>query len=136
VISLLHQTQKHKIKMKATTIILAAIFSLSLNVLIAGNDGATVNSRTHSLRALAPTTPSEATFEEVNFTSACIDLAPVTPVEAGFQEVVPEMIAEHSNLAPVTPAEADFATEVNQPVPTAVSLAPTTPAFADFNGNF
>ena len=117
--------------MKATTIILAAVLTLSMNVLFAGNDGATVNNETYSVLTLAPSTPSEATFEEMNEATATFNLAPVAPSEADFSDVAPEMTIDYSRLAPVTPGEADFATD-DETINTSI-LAPVTPSVADFS---
>ena len=117
--------------MKATTIILAAVFTLSMNVLLASNDGAVGNNETYSLQVLAPITPSEATFEDVIVASADIfNLAPVTPGEADFSDVAPEPVNDFSALSPVTPSEADFSE--NEIPMNNLDLAPVTPAFADF----
>jgi hypothetical protein len=118
--------------MKATTIILTAVLLLSMNVLFASNDGASVNTETNSFTTLAPITPSEATFEEVNITSAiAFNLAPVSPIEADFSDAIPETIIDISTLAPVTPGEADFASD-DETTNTSV-LAPVTPSVADFS---
>ena len=50
--------------MKATTTILAAIFTRSINVLIASNNGAVMNTETTNVRVLAPVTPSVADFSD------------------------------------------------------------------------
>jgi hypothetical protein len=130
---LFHQTKKKR-KMKATTIILAAVLSFSMNILYAGSDVTLVNSETNPVyTSLAPDTPTEATFNEM--TGEAImdisDLAPVAPFEADFSDVAPETMIDFSELAPTTPVEADFSSEENQPNDT-ISLAPITPAFADF----
>ena len=129
---MLHQTQT-KNKMKATTIILAAVLSLSMNVLFASNDGAVVNAETNSFQvSLAPGTPAEATFEEMTeATATAFNLAPVTPVEADFNDAIPESTIDITTLAPVTPIEADFASDgetIN-----VSALAPVTPSVADFS---
>ncbi|MCX6304083.1 MAG: hypothetical protein NT040_03860 [Bacteroidetes bacterium] len=74
--------------MKATTTILAAVLTLSMNVLFASNDGAVMNSETNSFHiSLAPVTPAEATFEEMNdATATAFILAPVTPSVADFSD--------------------------------------------------
>jgi hypothetical protein len=128
-ISLLHQTQTKR-KMKATTIILATVLSLSMNVLFAGNDGVILSNETISVMALAPSTPSEATFEDMTST-ATINLAPVTPNDADFSDVAPELTVDLSALAPVTPGEADFSSEELLTTIT-INLAPVTPSVADF----
>ena len=117
--------------MKAIKIILAAVFTLSVNVLFASNDGAAVNSETNSVLTLAPSTPSEATFEDANdATGIAFNLAPISPLEADFSDEIPETTNDIITLAPVTPSEAEFASDdetIN------VSLAPVTPSVADFS---
>ena len=119
--------------MKATTTILAAILTLSMNVLIAGNDGAALNSETNLFQtSLAPGTPAEATFEDMNdATAIAFILAPVSPIEADFSDAIPETTIDNITLAPVTPFEADFVTDDDT---TNVSVfAPVTPSVADFS---
>jgi hypothetical protein len=118
--------------MKATTIILAVVLTLSMNVLFAGNDGAAVNNETNSFQtSLAPSTPTEATFEEMNDAiSTTFILAPSTPIEADFPDVISETTIDIITLAPVTPSEAAFASVDDT---TNVSLAPVTPSVADFS---
>ena len=128
---MLHQTQKTKSKMKATTIILATVLTLSMNVLFAGNDGVAVNSETNTVLVLAPSTPAEATFEDMTEATATFNLAPVTPIEADFSDVVTELTINITTLAPVTPSEADFATD--DETTNASVLAPVTPSVADFS---
>ena len=120
--------------MKATTIILAAVLTLSMNVLFASNDGAVVNSESSSVQTLAPSTPSEATFEDMTDATATYNLVPVTPDEADFSDVAPELTIDYSVLAPVTPGEADFTDDEIQM--NNVNLAPVTPSFADFTETF
>ena len=119
--------------MKATTTILAAVLTLSINVLLAGNDEAIMNSETNTVRtSLAPATPSEATFEDANdATFSVFVLAPITPVEADFTDVVTESTINIATLSPVTPAEADFASD--DETTNAGVLAPVTPSVADFS---
>jgi hypothetical protein len=120
--------------MKATTILLAALFTLQVSVLFAGNES-TVPTKTSvestlDLTALIPVTPAEATFEEVNIEVIDFDaLAPVVPVEAEFEELVP--VIDLGSLVPVTPAEADFSDATDQMIEIS-SLAPATPVVADF----
>jgi hypothetical protein len=122
--------------MKATTTILAAIFTLSMNVLFASNDEAAVINNMHSsiLTTLAPSAPIEATFEEVNeakTTAIAFNLSPVSPIEADFSDAISETTIDITTLAPVTPIEADFASDDET---TNVSiLAPFTPSVADFS---
>ena len=122
--------------MKATTIILAAIFTLSMNVIFASSDGAVVNNNINSstFATLAPSTPTEATFEEMTNAIATLSLAPVTPIEADFSDVAPEVGIDFSKLAPVTPSEADFSFEEILMNDT-MNLAPITPSVADFSEN-
>ena len=119
--------------MKATTTILAAVLTLSMNFLFANNDGAAVNSESNSFHiSLAPATPAEATFE--NADDATINLAPIAPIEADFSDIAPEVVIDFSIMAPVTPSEADFS---NDEILTdsITTLAPVTPDFADFTEN-
>jgi hypothetical protein len=117
--------------MKATTIILATVLTLSMNLLFANNDGVpTVNTEMNYSTTLAPTTPNEATFEEMVEANVLI-LAPVTPIEADFSDVAPAVMIDLTSLAPVTPSEADFTADE---IPTnSINLAPVNPEFADFS---
>ena len=122
--------------MKATATILAAVLTLSMNVLFASNDGAAVNNMMtpSTFTTLAPITPAEATFEEVNdaiSTAIAFNLAPVSPIEADFSDAIPEMTIDIITLAPVTPNEADFASD-DETTNTSV-LAPVAPSAADFS---
>ena len=120
--------------MKATTIILAALFTFQVSVLFAGNESTTVTSTTvettMNVTALGPVTPVEATFEEVN--SEVIDftaLVPAVPVEADFEDMIP--VIDLGSLAPETPVEADFSDGADQMI-NVEALAPATPMVADF----
>lgn len=120
--------------MKTLTATLALVLALSFNVLFANNENAVSNHYpVTSALLLAPTTPTEATFDEgVETTMPSINkLAPVTPMEADFLDSVPEIESNLHLLAPVTPAEADF---TNDTIPTLFStnLSPITPDKADF----
>ena len=124
--------------MKTTTIILAAVLSLQINVLFAGNEHspANVNSTreetTLNVSALFPDTPAEATFEDVCM--VCLDieaLAPEVPAEADFSDVAPATGIDLLFLAPATPDKADFSDVADQDIDIR-ALAPVTPAFADF----
>ena len=120
--------------MKATTTILAAIFTLSMNVLFASNDRAAVNTTMNSstFTALAPATPAEATFEDMNdATATAFKLAPVSPIEADFSDAISETTIDIFTLAPVTPIEADFAS--NDETTNVSVLGPVTPSVADFS---
>ncbi|MFA5419896.1 MAG: hypothetical protein WC341_15695 [Bacteroidales bacterium] len=96
--------------MKATTMILTAVFSLQVGVLFAGTD------------VVVPST-------EMNSTTTLVSIAPTTPVEATFEEVVLE--DQYTGLSPVTPFEADFSDAIEGTIDINV-LAPKTPLFADF----
>jgi len=98
--------------MKASTILLAAALTLSMNILFASNDGAVMSRETSStFTSLAPSTPAEATFEEISDATTTIVLAPATPIEADFTDALTESTINITTLAPVTPIEADFATD-------------------------
>ena len=120
--------------MKATTTILAAVLTLSINVLFARNDGAAVisNMNSSTFTTLAPTTLVEASFEEVNdATASAFILAPVSPIEADFSDAISETTIDIFTLAPVTPIEADFASD--EDTTNVSALAPVTPSAADFS---
>ncbi len=101
--------------MKTTTltIIIAAVLALNVNLLFGGTEKISAPAANESvsmeLLSLAPTTPTEATFEdmppEIN---TIIDLAPITPTVADFEDFVDDAPIAFSALAPVTPIEADF----------------------------
>jgi len=103
--------------MKATTIIIAAVLSLQVNLLIAGNNETSTKYN------------SDLSNISLNI------LAPVTPEEADFSDIIPEPILNKSNLAPVTPSEADFNDSAPEAVTNDISLAPETPSVADFDEN-
>jgi len=111
--------------MKATTIIIAAALTLSVNVLFAGNEFPTAPvSKEKIAITLAPTTPSEATFEDM---ATLTILAPVVPSEATFEDVSFEMVSG-LNLAPVLPVMATLDDETDFS-----SIQPAVPAEADFD---
>ena len=122
--------------MKAKSIILAAIFTLSsLNVLFAKDNSVLIPAMNATeiltLKVLAPITPAEASFEDVISGMDFSNLAPVTPVEAAFEDVVSE-IPNFSDLAPVTPAVASFS-DFDDAVTLRIDLlAPASPMVADF----
>ena len=126
--------------MKTTAILIAAVLSIQISVLFAGNKETTPTENTESaslnINQLAPVTPEEASFEEVMETVVSVfdfsRLAPVTPEEAGFTDIVPEKNIDLTILAPVTPAEAEFNEVVDETSPDLSSLMPATPAEADF----
>ena len=75
--------------MKTTTIILAAALALQVNVLLAGNSASspvTTESSVITMNALAPTTPMEATFDEIMPPLYYPGLTPLVPAEADFEE--------------------------------------------------
>jgi len=120
--------------MKATTTILAVIFTLTMNLLFAGNDVAAVNENMNpsAFTTLAPATPGEATFEDATEAAVtAFTLAPVSPVEADFSDAISETTIDIFTLAPVTPSEADFASD-NETTTVSV-FAPATPSVADFS---
>ena len=121
--------------MKTTTIIIAAIFTLQASMLFAGNDNISipVTNETSAiiLTALAPSTPVEATFEEMIPVNEMNTLVPVTPAEATFEEMPADMISL-ALLAPLTPVTADFNDTTDSDTIAPASLAPVTPATADF----
>ncbi|MEI7725774.1 MAG: hypothetical protein WCK09_11765 [Bacteroidota bacterium] len=121
--------------MKTTTIIIAAIFTLQAGILFAGNDNistpvANITSAI-TLTALAPSTPVEATFEDMIPLNEMNSLIPVIPAEATFEEMPADMISLVM-LAPVTPVTADFNDSAVSVAIAPASLAPITPATADF----
>lgn len=119
--------------MKTTITILAAVLTLNAGILFAGNNTFSGTETTESaIITIAPSTPLEATFEDVNI--AVLDFAaimPSTPVEADFSDVAPDAAIDITNLMPSTPAVADFndSTELTIAIS---ALAPVTPAIADF----
>jgi hypothetical protein len=99
---------KHYEKMKPITIILVTVLTISVNLLFAGTEGATVNRNNHAATiSLAPVTPAEATFEDSSETIDIQSLAPVSPAEADFNSDEDPMVSIRT-LDPVTPANADF----------------------------
>ena len=99
--------------MKATTIILATVLALQVNVLFAGNRNGYETPVTNRklpespLSFWHPATPNEADFEEAVVMNDFANLAPTTPAEATFEDMPSEMTSI-SELAPTTPAVADF----------------------------
>jgi len=97
--------------MKAIKITLAIVLLLLVNSLFAENENSAAPSTDAgtavNVTALAPSVPSEATFEEVTSEVNIMSLAPVTPEYATFGDAAPAMV-NIRELAPVTPVEADF----------------------------
>jgi hypothetical protein len=121
--------------MKTNTIILATLLILQVSFLFASNDGVPVNTNKEmnlsTVLLLAPSTPKEATFEEMAPKAEILVLAPFTPTEATFEDEAEGFSI--SSLAPVTPAEADFNDDEPALNGNTVSMAPVTPSEADFN---
>ena len=121
--------------MKTTITILAAVLTLSVNVLFAGNETSsapvTNDNATISMVFLAPIAPAEATFEDFIMANEIVVLAPVTPSEATFKEMPIDVVSVF-DLAPVVPIQADFEDVVVDVIVDNETLAPATPAVADF----
>jgi hypothetical protein len=121
--------------MKTTTIIIAAILTLQSAILFAGNDNIAtpvINEiSSFNLTALAPSTPVEATFEDMAMMNEMTTLIPVTPAEATFEEMPADMISLVL-LAPLTPVTADFNDTADSFTIDPSTFAPLTPATADF----
>lgn len=114
--------------------IIAAVLTLQAGILFAGNDNAPASSNDNStitLVSIAPTTPAEATFEEVTTINEVAPLVPATPTEATFDDVTSDLVPAW-NLAPVTPGSADFNDAVDATITENGVLAPVTPTEADF----
>ncbi len=117
--------------MKSIKIIIAVILTIQAGIIFAGNENLApvleVNS-TIRMMSLVPTTPMEATFEDISTESTFWGLSPVTPDVASFEDFAIEMVSVQ-DLSPVTPAEADFTDTVSD---NHGQLAPVTPIEADF----
>ena len=94
--------------MKAITIIITAVFSLSAVILFSANPGSPlepIRNGVSSTVVLSPETPAEATFENESEPAMAppdpVSLAPETPDEADFNDCI-------VSLTPETPEEADF----------------------------
>jgi hypothetical protein len=119
--------------MKATSVIFAAVLTLHAGILFAGNDNispAANEISSISMISLAPATPAEATFEDMEIISMAY-LVPSTPAEATFDDM-PALIPSAGDLSPVTPGLAEFEDVVEAVLPDNGILAPVTPAEADF----
>ena len=121
--------------MKATTIIIASVLALQVNILLAGNEATlgpvTNETATITLASLAPSTPTEVTFEEVVEMNEFANLAPMIPSEATFEDM-PSEIASIVDLAPMTPTVAEFEDAVDMITVNVIDLAFVTPDEADF----
>lgn len=120
--------------MKATTILIATVLTLQVNVLFAHNDNIPAPARNESfacpyIAMLAPVAPLEASFEEIASVDLIADLMPVTPTEATFEDA--DLTVMFDGLAPVEPMEATFEDAPAEIVSNFV-LAPATPVEADF----
>lgn len=115
-----------KMLTRKTIYILAAILGLQFNTLFAAVNftKSTVEPGYGFNNAmLMPSTPSEATFEDVAEAADgaptteinLINLAPVTPKEADFEDGILPAEISPDHLAPVTPREADFEQETIKP---------------------
>ena len=97
--------------MKATTIILAAILTLSVNTLFADNDYVNTNPApavaAYTTGSFAPVPPAEASFEDAAVTPDLSGLFPAVPSEASFEDGVSADISV-AGLAPLVPQVADF----------------------------
>jgi hypothetical protein len=123
--------------MKTITIIIAVLLSLQISTLFANTDFPPVYGDNEGAAnyciALDPSTPGEATFEEVVIINDFTGLDPVTPAEASFDDVIEYGQTQSEKiLAPVTPKIADFNDDDLTPTDGYKTLAPTTPAEADF----
>ncbi len=97
--------------MKTTMITLAAIFTLSANVLFAGNDYTYTTPApipaSYNIGSFAPALPAEANFEDAIETPDYSGLLPVVPSEASFEETENDILSV-KDLNPAIPTEADF----------------------------
>ena len=96
-----------------TTIIIAAVLSLQINLLFAETKISSTPVVTESVSiismSLAPATPAKATFEELpSEINSLMELAPTTPAYAEFEDTVDTVGIDFSSLGPVAPVEADF----------------------------
>ena len=117
--------------MKSIKIIIAVILTIQAGIIFAGNENlapvSEINS-TVSMMSLVPTTPTEATFEDVAVENSFLGLSPITPDVASFEDFSIEQVSV-MDLSPVTPAEADFTDMVSVDLG---QLSPVTPLEPDF----
>ncbi|MCX6279151.1 MAG: hypothetical protein NT004_13800 [Bacteroidetes bacterium] len=121
--------------MKTTKIILAAILSLQIGNLFAGNENicapvAEVSSTINTI-TLVPITPVEATFEDITTEITFFGLSPLTPIVASFEDFSVEMVSA-IGLSPIMPSEADFTDSVYQVSIDINQLSPVSHYEADF----
>ena len=121
--------------MKTTTILFAAVLTLQMNILFAGNDNTITpvsNENTSiTMISISPSTPVEATFEEVVEINEIANFAPIMPSEASFEDMPSEMISI-VDLAPATPSTADFEETIDLIPSDIMALIPVTPVEAVF----
>ena len=121
--------------MKAKSIILAAVLTVSSGILFAGNENSSslikLESNSIITMNLAPSTPAEATFEEVEVMNDFAFLAPSVPTEADFNDVTTDLSIDVMDLAPVAPVEVDFNDSSDVAIDVS-TLSPVTQAVADF----
>ena len=125
-----------------TLYILAAILGFQFNTTFAAVNLTELPGLSNEIESvvnskLIPTTPYEATFEDVAEMNVSIlensRLAPVLPLVADFSDGAPTTEINLINLAPVTPKEADFEDVTGIKSITSIQdLAPVTPVTADF----
>ena len=128
--------QSQKTKKKAISYILAAALILQAGNLFANNSFPRTNENKDAnvtcCVSLIPTTPAEATFDDVIPLNNVAALAPIIPAEADFTDTTPETTYSLNDLAPVAPTSADFDDDIYAPVVDLAMLAPETPVEADF----
>ena len=121
--------------MKTTTTILAVIFTLQTGLLCAGNETlttpATETTSSLNILLLAPSSPVEATFEDIAVDDTFFGLSPVTPTDASFEDFSSAMISVNT-LSPIIPAFADFSDTIDQVAIDLGQLSPVTPFEAAF----
>jgi hypothetical protein len=130
-------------KTMRTIYILAAFIGLQYNTTFAAsNPGNSPVSANDGMVAgtgnmLNPTTPLEATFDDIDETNLSdpdiFILTPVIPLIADFNDEAPAMEISLTSLAPVTPREADFEEiTATKDTSSVLDLRPVTPAEASF----
>ncbi|MCX6268848.1 MAG: hypothetical protein NTW16_16100 [Bacteroidetes bacterium] len=121
--------------MKTTTTILAIIFTLQIGVLFAGNEivttPATEAASSLNILSLAPSSPVEATFEDIVVDNTFFGLSPITPTVASFEDFSTELISV-KDISPIIPSVADFSDAIDQVTFDPGQLSPVTPFEADF----
>ena len=116
--------------------IIAAVLTITSSILFAGNDivsnPVANESASVALAAIAPVTPTEATFEDVS--TSVIDfaaLAPLMPSEADSSDFASVANIDMTDLAPAVPGEAEFNDSVDMTIDIN-ALAPSTQFVAEF----